>query len=225
MQLVDIYSILLKEYGPQGWWPTTQEGKTKPEYSGGPKNNRQKLEVAVGAILAQNTSWKNAERAIENLNRKNLLDTEKLKTIGLPELQEIIRPSGFYNQKAERLKIFTVFIRGKSWGRISRENLLQLKGIGTETADSILLYACGKPEFVVDAYTKRIFSRLGFISDEQKGASVKLFFEACLPKDTKIFQEFHALIVEHAKRFCKKAPECRPCPLKEYCKYYKTVNQ
>ncbi len=221
MQLLSIFNILLKEYGFQSWWPTTPEGEIKPKYTGGPKNDKQRLEVAIGAILTQNTSWKNVEKAIVNLNRENLIDVEKLKKIKKENLEEIIRPSGFYKQKAKSLKTFVDFISGKKFSEFTREDLLKIKGIGPETADSILLYACEKSEFVVDAYTKRIFNRLGLIKTENY-QEIQNFFQNNLPKDVKLYQEFHALIVEHAKRFCKKEPECGKCPLKGHCKYYKS---
>ena len=220
MKLIEIYNLLLKAYGQQLWWPTTKEGKIKPEYTGGPKNDKQKLEVSIGAILTQNTSWKNVEKTIVNLNKEKLIDVKKIKEIKKESLEEIIRPSGFFKQKAERLKIFSDFISNKKFSKLKRQELLSVKGIGPETADSILLYACGKPEFVVDAYTKRVFNRLGLINTEDYN-KVKEFFQKNLPEDVKIYQEFHALIVEHAKKFCKKTPECMNCPLKNFCKYYK----
>ena len=231
MSILNIYNSLLGEYGPQNWWPTTKNGQIKPEYIGGPKNDKQRLEVCIGAILAQNTSWKNVEKAIENLNRENLIDVEKLKKIPQKYLEEIIRPSGFFVQKTKTIKTFVNFISDKKFESLSREGLLSLKGIGPETADSILLYACGKPEFVVDTYTKRIFSRLFFSGNRtntkniskspktnwDKYEKVKRFFEDNLPKDVKLYQEYHALLVEHAKRFCKKEPECGGCPLLDLC--------
>ena len=220
MNLEKIYNTLLKEYGSQQWWPVTGEREIKPRYTGGPKTEKQRLEVTIGAILTQNTSWKNVEKAIENLNRENLIDVEKMRNIGQKDLQKIIRPSGFFRQKAERLKIFADFIPNRKFESLTRKKLLELKGIGPETADSILLYACGKPEFVVDAYTKRIFNRLGFIGAEDCH-EIKDFFQKNLPKDVKLYQEFHSLIVEHAKRFCKKVPDCKACPLRKSCNYYK----
>ena len=220
-KLLSIYNILLQAYCLQKWWPTTNKGQIKPEYTGGPKNDKQRLEIAIGAILAQNTSWKNVEKAIENLNRGNLIDVEKLKKIPQKDLEEIIRPSGFFKQKAERLKIFSEFIQSRKFENITREGLLSLKGIGPETADSILLYTCEKPEFVVDAYTKRIFSRIGLIKSE-KYEEIKMFFQKNLPKNTKLYQEYHALIVEHAKKICKKEPECEGCPLLNMCLFGKT---
>ena len=221
MSILNIYNILLQAYGPQKWWPTTNKGQIKPEYTGGPKNDKHRLEVSIGAILAQNTSWKNAEKAIENLNSEDLMDVEKLKKVPDKKLQEVIKPSGFFVQKTNTIKEFVNFISDKKFENITREGLLSLKGIGPETADSILLYTCEKPEFVVDAYTKRIFSRIGLIKSE-KYEEIKMFFQKNLPKNTKLYQEYHALIVEHAKKICKKEPECEGCPLLNMCLFGKT---
>ncbi len=222
MELINIYNALLEEYGSQLWWPTTSEGEIKPQYTGGPKSDKQRLEICIGAILTQNTSWKNVEKAIVNLNKENLIDLEKLKKIEIKKMEELIRPSGFFKQKAERLKIFAEFLSNKKFFELTREELLKVKGIGPETADSILLYACGKPEFVVDAYTKRIFGRVGSIKTE-KYDEIKNFFQSNLHQDPKLYQEFHALIVEHAKRFCKKEPECKLCPLRNQCQYFRKL--
>lgn len=227
MELYKIYNILLNEYGFQLWWPVTREGQAKPEYIGGPKNDKQRLEVAIGAVLAQNTSWKNVEKAIINLSKNSSIDIQKIRKIEKEKLEEIIKPSGFYKQKAERLKILADFLENKRFDNIERDELLSLKGIGPETADSILLYACEKPEFVVDTYTKRIFSRLGLI-DNTGYSEVKKFFQDNLNGKenlVQIYQEFHALIVEHAKRYCKKEPDCERCPLRKQCKYYKREKQ
>ena len=219
MDLLNVYNILLKDYGPQNWWPATKQGRIKPEYTGGPKNDTQKLEVCIGAILTQNTSWKNVEKAIANLNSENLIGIVKLQKIKTEKLEKLIRPSGFFKQKAECMKGFVEFASDKIFSEFTRQDLLKLKGVGPETADSILLYACNKPTFVVDAYTKHVFSRLGLIKSGQYD-QVKKHFQDNLPQDVKLYQEFHALIVEHAKRFCKKEPECGHCPLNEQCKYY-----
>ncbi len=180
-----------------------------------PKTDKQRLEIAIGAILAQNTSWNNAQKAVVNLNRNELVDIQNLLRVDIKELEDIIRSAGFFRQKAERLKILADFI-SKTGFDFTREELLELKGIGPETADSILLYACQKPEFVVDAYTKRIFFRLGLIGDLNY-EKTKDFFEDNLPKNVDIYQEYHALIVEHAKKFCRKKPECEGCPLLDIC--------
>jgi endonuclease-3 related protein len=212
--LSKLYRILLKTYGKQDWWPAETP-----------------FEVCVGAILTQNTAWKNVEKAIENLKKQNLLSPEKLLRVDTSKLKELIRPAGFYNQKTERLKLFSSFVVKN--GGISglrklrkeqlRKMLLETKGIGRETADSILLYALEKPAFVVDTYTKRLLFRLGILKKEDESyEKVKSFFENEIPaKDTNvpIYKEFHALIVEHSKTHCKKKPDCKGCPLKSFCTF------
>ncbi len=235
----DVYLSLLKAYGPQGWWPVTKDPKKGPEYFPGsyehPHNDKQIWEVMVGAILTQNTSWKNVEKAIDNLLNANCLDIRCIAELEKGKLAELIRPAGYYNQKAERLKILARHMLKKKLGSLVeffnrpinevREELLSLKGIGKETADSIILYAGKKPIFVVDAYTRRIFYRLGLIKSEKEEYDIvrelveESFSEE--PKETrrKIFNEFHALLVEHAKRHCKKKPTCDGCPLRKMCRF------
>ncbi|MFH0947808.1 MAG: endonuclease [Elusimicrobiota bacterium] len=192
-----IYKKLLKYFGPQGWWPI-----------GGVYNpakrlisEKEKFEIMVGAILTQNTAWNNVEKALSNLRKARCLTVEKISKINLRELQILIKPSGFYRQKAKRLKNFTNSIRQTE--NLTREYLLSLSGIGPETADSILLYALGKPYFVSDAYTKRFVNRLGIFNSE-KYEEIREFFEKNIPKDVEIYKEYHALIVALAKNFCKK---------------------
>ncbi len=211
-----IFEILLSSYGCQKWWPTTLEGGIHPSYHGKKHSEKQKFEIAVGAILTQNTAWKNVEKAIEGLNKKGMLEIEKLKKAKTENLAEIIRPSGYFNQKAERLKIIADFFSKNK--NPSRNELLGVKGIGPETADSILLYALEKPFFVVDAYTKRIFSRIGLCRQDAGYDEVQAMFHSALPKNVKIYNEYHALIVELAKMHCRKKPECRGCPISKLCK-------
>ncbi len=225
-KLMRIYADLLKAYGPQGWWPTTRRGFT-PKYLGGPKSEKERLEVIFGAILTQNTQWDpNVVTAIVNLNKEGLIDTDRILKIPDSRLAELIKSSGYNNQKAERLKIMSSFI--KESGGLKRlfslpigelrETLLSIKGVGPETADSIILYSARKPIFVVDAYIKRIFSRLGFLDENAKYDDVQRFFMENLPHDEMLFNEYHALIVEHAKRCCRKAPLSGDCVLKRYCR-------
>ena len=207
--IYNIYKILLNHYGKQNWWPAET-----------------RYEVVVGAILTQNTSWKNVERAINNLKNKNLIDERKILNIEENKLKELIKPAGFYNLKAKRLKNVTKFIVEK-YGNTEkmaksdkdtltlRSELLSINGVGKETADSILLYALDRESFVVDSYTKRMFSRLGVISEKAKYDEIKEIFEKSLPKDLEIYKEYHALIVEHCKRFCRKNPLCDNCPIKK----------
>jgi len=214
---VEVYNRLLSEYGPQGWWPVTPEGKLTPEYSGGPRDRRGIFEVAVGAILTQNTAWKNVSLAIEALNRVDLMNPEKMVSINTRKLASLIRSAGYYNQKAKRLKEIARFFIENEFNA-TRESLLEINGVGPETADSIMLYAFNELHFVVDAYTRRIFSRLGLIDGRALYDDIKNLFEKNLPHDVYLYQEYHALIVEHGKRFCRKKPVCVSCCLSDICK-------
>ncbi|MBL7156947.1 MAG: endonuclease III domain-containing protein [Candidatus Omnitrophica bacterium] len=179
----------------------------------------------VGAILTQNTAWSNVEKAINNLKRKKLLTPQKMMRVPAKNLKTLIRPSGFYNEKAKKLKNFAEFLIKFSNGNVDklksynastlRRKLLSVKGIGPETADSILLYALDKPVFVVDAYTKRIFARHKLLPRDATYEETQKFFTRALPRKTKLFNEYHALIVEVGKNYCrKKRPLCEICPLK-----------
>ena len=203
-KIQQVYRILFKEYGRQGWWPVTSGNK--------------QFEVIIGTILTQNTSWKNVEKAIANLRKEKLISAEKIKNINLKKLAKLVKPSGYFNQKAERLKLAAeFFLKNKN---PSRKELLQLKGIGPETADSILLYAFGKPYFVVDLYTKRIMSRMGLCKPDVKYDDLQEMFHSQLPKQVKMFNEYHALLVELAKRNCMKTPACEECPAARLCKRF-----
>ncbi len=201
-----IYDVLFNTFGPQGWWP----GDTP-------------LEVAIGAILTQNTAWRNVEKAINNLKKEGLLDIKRLLSLSLEDLKELIRPAGFYNQKAQRLKSFLLWLFEKggclteineSTAEIRRE-LLKIRGIGKETADSILLYAMDRPVFVVDAYTKRILSRHNIIEEKADYDIVQAMFVENLPRSVALYKEYHALLVKLGKDYCKsKNPLCETCPLK-----------
>lgn len=197
-----MYNRLLKKYGPQGWWPLqehkgvnmTKTGSSKGYHPGDfdfPKNERQRFEICVGAILTQNTNWANVEKALTGLGK---VSCSKIIKMDIDELKKRIRPAGYYNQKARKLKEFAEFYN-RLKRKPTREELLSIWGIGPETADSMLLYAWKEPRFVVDAYTKRIFGMEGKDYDD-----VQKHFEKKLPKDHKVYQEYHALIVEHAKR-------------------------
>lgn len=204
--LLEIFDRLKKSFSNQDWWP----GNTKDE-------------IIIGAILTQNTNWKNVEKSIENLRDNNLLSLKKIKDLNIIRLEELIRPSGFYKVKALYLKEVAKNLHPskikESNLKDARKELLLMKGIGKETADSILLYAFEKPIFVVDAYTKRIFSRIGFIDKSDKYDNVQDFFMDNLPSNTKLFNEYHALIVILAKNFCsKKNPLCDDCPIGDLCK-------
>jgi len=196
-------------FGPQHWWP----GKTQ-------------FEIIVGTILTQNTSWKNVERAIANLREARLLSPAAIERVPLPRLERLIRSSGYYRQKARKLKAFCHFLRTE-YGSLKRmfetptmplrEKLLGVFGVGPETADSILLYAGGHPVFVVDAYTKRVLARHGWAHEKSKYDDVRWMFERQFPGDVKRFNEFHALIVNTGKHFCvTQKPHCNRCPLGRY---------
>ncbi len=199
--MLNVYNSLLKEFGKQeNWWPI---------YSDNPR-----FEIIIGAILTQNTSWKNVEKALANLRKEDLINESKIIKIKPGELKTLIRPSGFYNQKAERLKLIAEFLSKNK--NFTREELLNIKGIGKETADTILLYAFNKPHFVIDAYTKRIMQRLGYKFENYDDLQRLIVKE--IPKDYKVYKEFHALLVELAKKNCKKKPECSNCALSRRCK-------
>lgn len=178
-----------------------------------PKNIKQKFEICVGAILTQNTAWGNVEKALMNLKSAGLLSAMQLMELKLEKLKALIRPSGYFNQKAGYLKNFTVFFISLNGRTPNRKELLHCKGIGYETADSMLLYAYSRPEFVVDVYTRRIFSSLGIISEKEEYHAIKELFESAVIKDVKTYQEYHALIVEHAKRYYRNKPYGRRDPL------------
>lgn len=199
--LQSVYDTLIREFGPQQWWPAETP-----------------FEVIVGAILTQQTKWTNVEKAIDNLKQKNMLEAGKLAEIDLQELEEDVRCTGFYRQKASRLQeISSYFDHHGEEVLLSlpteklRRRLLELKGIGPETADSILLYAAGKPCFVIDAYTTRIMRCIGI---EGNYHQLQEIFEKNIPKDVEMYKEYHALIVEYAKRYCA-TKQCDKCLLKE----------
>lgn len=223
-RILYIYGLLLDKYGRQRWWPTTLRGDIKPAYHGKKPDKRQKFEICVGAILTQNTSWKNVEKAIINLNKEKILSIDGLAGSGKKRIAGLIKPSGYFNQKAERLKLIAGFFSKENIGDFhlrdtgkARESLLDIKGIGPETADSILLYAFDKPIFVIDAYTRRIFSRAGLCSGESGYHCLQEMFQKSLPEKTEIYNEYHALIVELAKQHCMKKPSCKDCPLAGFC--------
>lgn len=207
VSLHKVYRKLLDHYGPQNWWPAESP-----------------FEVIVGAVLTQNTSWKNVEKAIENLREESLLEPHKLHRLPVGELAEIIRPAGYYNVKARRLHNVVEYLVKRHAGRLDRmfetsldtlrEELLAIKGVGPETADSILLYAGQLPTFVVDAYTARVVMRHGWMEPEADYHQLKDFFESGLEREAPLFNEYHALIVRVGKDFCGPRPKCQGCPLK-----------
>jgi len=205
--LTQIYQALYQSFGPQYWWP----GETP-------------FEVAVGAILTQNTNWGNVEKAIQNLKKQEVLSAKTIHEMPAAELAELIRPAGYFNIKTKRLKAFIGFLLNDFHGSMERmkkddmhslrEKLLAINGIGPETADSILLYAFGKPSFVIDAYTKRVLSRHKIMEDTRSYEDFQELFHSSLMRDVQLFNEFHALFVRVGKTYCKRrAPLCDECPL------------
>ena len=205
--LMEIYNLLYKAFGPQHWWP----GETP-------------FEIAVGAILTQNTNWGNVEKAINNLKKQKSLNAKTLHNMADKKLALLIKPAGYYNIKTKRLKNFLDFFTNHYKGSIEkmktedkealREKLLNINGIGPETADSILLYALEKPIFVIDAYTKRVLKRHNVVSEKADYYELQEIFHKNLPQDTTLFNEFHALFVKLGKDFCRTKPRCEACPLK-----------
>ena len=204
--LKQIYDVLFERFGPQHWWP----GETP-------------FEITVGAILTQNTNWANVEKAIANLKAADLLDCRKLQRLAQEDLAGLIRPAGYYNIKARRLKAFVKWLWENNHGDLAqlehiptarlREQLLAIRGIGKETADSILLYALNRPIFVVDAYTARIATRHGLVEPEADYDQLQDLFQSNLPEDVQLFNEYHALLVRLGKEFCRPRPRCAGCPL------------
>jgi len=211
--VLEAYARLLARFGPQHWWPAET-----------------RFEVIVGALLMQQTAWRNVEVAIRNLKGAGLLSPASIAKARIPEIRKHVRVAGLYRTKPRRLKRFCArlmefdgdldgfFARPMD---VVREDLLSQEGVGPETADSILLYASETPTFVVDAYTVRIARRLGWL-DTDSYDSVKAWFEARLPRDVGMYREFHALLVRHAVRVCLPTPRCGECPLNEMCAYYRT---
>lgn len=212
--LTDYYKKLSTYFGPQHWWPADS-----------------KIEVMVGAVLAQNTAWRNVEKAIANLKTFRLLDARKLHELDVDTLAMAVKPAGTYNQKALRLKALIAWfverydadfdrVRAADPERI-RQELLDIRGIGRETADAILLYVFEFPMFVIDTYTYRMLHRHGLVGEETTYEEMQELFHRQLPRDTKLFNEYHALIVELGKKFCKARAQCDHCPLKVYLPQYR----
>lgn len=209
-RLLEIYGRLLNAFGPQGWWPAEDD-----------------FEMCVGAILTQSTAWVNVERAIARLKAAGMLDPASLDAVPEAVLAEEIRPSGYFNTKARRVKAFCRHLRERHGGSLPslfhvklpglRDELLSIWGIGPETADSILLYGARQPIFVVDAYTRRIFGRLGLTPLDADYQQLQRFFMESLPPDASLFQEYHALIVALGKGICRPTPSCPRCPLRDLC--------
>jgi endonuclease III related protein len=201
-QLEEIYQRLFQVYGRQNWWPADTP-----------------FEVMVGAVLTQNTAWTNVEKAIHNLKQAESLNTHAIIEMSDESLADLLRPSGYFNIKTQRLKNYTNWFVAE--GRFNglnklddeelRNRLLKVNGIGPETADDILLYAFERPEFVIDAYTRRLLKTFQLITGDEPYETLKQYFESSLAPDVELYKEYHALIVKHAKEKCIKAKECRHC--------------
>ena len=232
-KIEDIYYFLLDKYGKQGWWPLIQHRRGEPIASGVapgyhhgnydlPNCPDEIYEICLGAILTQNTGWIQVKVALKNLFQLNNLKPDLMQKVEIDKIKEAIKPAGYYNQKAKKIKIFTEYFLGLTGNKIpTRDELLAIWGVGPETADSMLLYAFKVPTFVIDAYTKRIFTNLNFIKQNATYNEIKMLFEKNIPKDLIIYQEYHALIVEHAKRYYKRGLDYKNCPI--YTKYQKRI--
>ena len=209
--LLKIYDLLFQRYGPQHWWPGDSP-----------------FEVMVGAILTQSAAWQNVEKAIVNLKTAGVMSPSALRQIPTTELVQLILPVGYYNAKAFKLQALVRWLRDSCGDNLDRlftletadlrQQLLTVHGIGPETADSILLYAGNKPVFVIDAYTRRIFSRLGLKPEHDTYDDWQIYFSGTLPQNTQLFNEYHALLVRLGKESCLKKPACDNCCLREICK-------
>jgi len=213
--LGNIFKRLLNCYGPQRWWPA-----------------REPFEVIVGAILTQSVAWRNVEKAILNLKEAGALSPQALRRLETDQLAKLIHPCGYYNAKALKLKAFALWLGERYQDDLKklfsgdlnqlREQLLKVHGIGEETADSIILYAAHRPAFVIDAYTRRILSRLGLAPPKNSYAACQAVFMQNLPHQATLFNEYHALLVRLAKDVCSKAPLCPKCCLNDLCQFYRT---
>lgn len=215
-RLRDVVSTLFDVYGPQHWWPADTA-----------------FEVMIGAVLTQNTAWTNVERALERLKARIELDSGPILGLPLEELADALRPAGYFNVKARRLMALCEYLESSAGLQglarletsVLREALLGVKGVGPETADDILLYAFDRPVFVVDAYTRRLFSRLGLLDGDEQYEAIRAGFESALGPDAPLFNEYHALIVRHAKLVCRSTPDCRNCVLRVSCPTFDPIRR
>lgn len=209
-RLQSIYELLLDRYGPQGWWPAETP-----------------FEIVVGVILTQGVAWSNVEKAISSLKEAALIDLHALNRATVEQIASLIHPTIYYNEKAKKLKNLLRFLRQRYHGELSRlfllpvpklrTELLSIEGVGEETADSIILYAAGKPSFVIDAYTRRIFFRLRIAHEKEQYTKLRSLFMNNLEEDTSLYKEYHALLVHHGKEHCRPIPVCAGCPLCSLC--------
>ncbi len=219
MRLITVFNRLYKHYGPQQWWPAESP-----------------FEVMVGAVLTQNTAWSNVEKAIANLKGADALTPEAISQAEHATLAEWLRPSGYFNIKATRLQNYcNWYLQQGGFDALNelddhelRHGVLSVNGVGPETADDILLYAFARPVFVIDAYTRRIFSRLGLLEHDSGYETLRHHFEQGLAKEVdrvQLFNEYHALIVMHAKEHCRVKPLCTGCPLRRGCRELKGADE
>ncbi len=211
-RLAPVFDTLAAHFGRQGWWPAGHD-----------------FEMIAGALLVQNTAWANARAALDNLQAAGALSVAGILGAGDARLQELVRPSRYYRQKALKLQAFAGQVRDRHGGRLSemldqpmdrlRDELLSIWGVGAETADAIILYAARQPSFVVDAYTRRILTRLGLIADDIGAGELRALLMEGIPPDVDTYAEYHALLVRHGKVFCHKTPRCPECPLSSLCQY------
>jgi endonuclease III related protein len=214
LDIPKVFQALLDAHGPQYWWPGNSA-----------------FEIMVGAVLTQNTAWTNVERAIANLKAAKALSPQAILAAHPKRLAVWLKPSGYFNVKARRLRAFCRwYLEEGGLRRLRRQPtatlraaLLSVHGIGPETADDILLYALDRPVFVIDAYTRRIFSRLGLIKGTEDYETLRRVFEQALGEDVALYNEYHALIVMHAKDICKTKPNCRSCMLASACPFSRSV--
>ncbi|MCE5270925.1 hypothetical protein LLH00_06530 [bacterium] len=228
LELPRLYERLMANFGPRRWWPVTPEAGGEPLYSGGPVSDTQRLEVILGAVLAQNTAWRGAARAVGNLYAAGLMDFSRLLETPVERLAPLLRPSGYFNQKAKKIKALVGAVHarhGLRWQALFQEPvavlrpfLLAVNGIGPETADCIVLDAAGQPTFVIDAYTRRLLYRLGLASEKATYDQLKARFEAACAPDVNLYQEYHALLDRQCVVYCRKRdPLCGECPLADLC--------
>ncbi|MFO7766695.1 MAG: endonuclease III domain-containing protein [Pelovirga sp.] len=212
IRIMQVYQRLCQGYCVDNWWPAQSP-----------------FEVAVGAFLTQNTNWNNVEKALANLQKAEALDLRLVAEMPLSDLEQLIRPSGFFRQKAQRLQCFCRHLLQQHDGSldrllqqdlaVARRELLSLAGIGSETADSILLYAGHHPSFVVDSYTRRFFGRLGLLHGSESYDNIRALFMTQVQQDVPLYQHYHALIVTHCKEYCRKSPLCSDCLFADICHY------
>lgn len=223
-----IYAHLIKEYGPQGWWPIVDEKQAVACYHvSAPRHDNDIFEISVGAVLTQNVAWNNVIPALVNLKKNGLLSPPALYGSHPDTIAVLIKSSGYFNQKAKRIRELSrwfidnrqIISRLGEWDVMPlRENLLAITGVGQETADSILLYAFTKKIFVIDAYTRRLFTRLGMLQGPEDYREIQELFHGGFSGDLDGYREYHALIVAHAKDYCRKNPLCGQCSLRPFCK-------